>query len=373
MKPLPTSASQRQTEKARITRSGALLWKPAQDAPARASVECEKARTAAWMQFRPFALSGPGRLGTAMLSEKIKIALDEARMLILGCQILLGFQFRSIFQDAYDELPRHASYANGIALLLMLAVAAFLIAPALYHRILYGGNDSGRLHRFIGDMMKLALLPLAGSLGLDLFIAIERIAGFRPGLLAGAGFGGLALLGWYGVPLLRKKWVGGRERAMTASQIGNVEATKLHTKIDQMLTEARVILPGAQALLGFQLAIVVTHGFNALPALSKAMHGLSLACIALTVILLMAPAAYHRIVYAGEDSTEFHRVGSMLVTAATLPLALGLSGDTYVVMTKIAHSSAVGAMIGATVFLGFILLWHVYPIMRRGALGVRSR
>jgi len=30
-------------------------------------------------------------------------------------------------------------------------------------------------------------------------------------------------------------------------------------QIDQMLTEARVILPGSQALLGFQLAIVLTQ------------------------------------------------------------------------------------------------------------------
>ena len=32
------------------------------------------------------------------------------------------------------------------------------------------------------------------------------------------------------------------------------ETAPLHARIEQMLTEARVILPGAQALLGFQLA-----------------------------------------------------------------------------------------------------------------------
>ena len=34
-------------------------------------------------------------------------------------------------------------------------------------------------------------------------------------------------------------------------------ATPLHTRIDQMLTEARVILPGAQAILGFQLIVTI--------------------------------------------------------------------------------------------------------------------
>ena len=43
------------------------------------------------------------------------------------------------------------------------------------------------------------------------------------------------------------------------------ETAPLHSRIEQMLTEARVILPGAQALLGFQLAIVLTDTFEKLP------------------------------------------------------------------------------------------------------------
>ena len=39
------------------------------------------------------------------LSKKVKVALDETRMLILGAQILLGFQFRGVFSDGYDQLP----------------------------------------------------------------------------------------------------------------------------------------------------------------------------------------------------------------------------------------------------------------------------
>lgn len=34
--------------------------------------------------------------------EKVKIALDETRMLILAAQILLGFQFRGAFSDGCD-------------------------------------------------------------------------------------------------------------------------------------------------------------------------------------------------------------------------------------------------------------------------------
>jgi DMSO reductase anchor subunit len=141
--------------------------------------------------------------------------------------------------------------------------------------------------------------------------------------------------------------------------------TPLHAKIEQMLTEARVIIPGAQALLGFQFAVVLTEAFDKLPMLSKTVHAISLGCMALAIVLLMAPAAYHRIVYAGQDDPEFHRTGSVLITAATVPLALGVAGDIYVVMTKVFDSSQIGVAIAAVVLAGYVALWHVYPAIRR--------
>jgi hypothetical protein len=63
------------------------------------------------------------------LSKKVKTALDETRILILGAQILLGFQFRGVFSDGYDQLPRDARYLDGVALGLMICVVALLITP----------------------------------------------------------------------------------------------------------------------------------------------------------------------------------------------------------------------------------------------------
>jgi Family of unknown function (DUF6328) len=109
---------------------------------------------------------------------------------------------------------------------------------------------------------------------------------------------------------------------MTSGQIEKPSNTPLHAKIEQLLTEARVVLPGAQALFGFQLAIVLTQSFERLPSMSKAVHAASLFLVALAIVMLMAPAAYHRIVYAGEDTQDMYRIGSALVTVATVPLAL---------------------------------------------------
>jgi hypothetical protein len=297
------------------------------------------------------------------LSKKVKIALDETRILILGAQILLGFQFRGVFSDGYEQLPTHARYLDGVALGLMVCVVGLLITPGPYHRIVEDGEDSGNFHRLVTVIADLALLPFALALGLDLFITAGRVFGEVTGAVAGTAATAVAVAFWYGFPRLRKRYTGEQERTVTSSQTEERSSTPLHAKIEQMLTEARVVLPGAQALFGFQLAIVLTQSFEQLPSVSKISHAASLFLVALAIVLLMAPAAYHRIVYAGEDSHDMHRVGSKMVTAATLPLALGLVGDVYVVITKILGSPTLGLIAGSLVLVLLIGLWYAYPLV----------
>lgn len=297
------------------------------------------------------------------LSKKVKIALDETRMLILGAQILLGFQFRGVFSEGYDQLPTDARYLNGIALGLMVCVVGLLIAPGPYHRIVEGGADSGHFHRVVTVIAEVALLPFALALGLDIFVTASRIFGGFGGAGVGIATSALAIVFWYALPRIRMRHAGEPERAMTDRQTDEEASTPLHTKIEQMLTEARVVLPGAQALFGFQLAIVLTQSFEQLPGASRIVHAASLLLVALAVVLLMTPASYHRIVYAGEDTQDMHRVGSALLTMATAPLAFGLAGDVYVVITKISESPAVGLVAGSLALVSLIGLWYAYPLL----------
>lgn len=304
------------------------------------------------------------------LTEKVKFALDETRMLILGAQILLGFQLNAAFQDAFDALPGNSRALDAVALGLILTSVALLIAPGPYHRIVEEGGDSGPFHSLVTLYTDLALLPFALALGVDLFIAGERIAGSAIGIVAGCIAALLALSLWYGAPRLSALSCGIKERANSMRYRNARAETPLSQKIEQALTEARVILPGAQALLGFQLAIVLTQAFERLPALSQGIHAASLGLVAVSVMLLMAPAAFHRIVFAGEASPDMYRIGSNLITAATVPLALGLVGDLYVVVAKIAGTAtgAIGAAAAALLLGG---LWYAVPIAAR--LGGRGR
>jgi hypothetical protein len=164
------------------------------------------------------------------LTEKIKIALDETRMLILGAQILLGFQFRGVFDNGYDQLPQHLRYLDGIALLPIICVVALLITPGPYHRIVEAGEDSKYFHRLVTVIINLALLPFAIALGLDVAVTTARILGEMPGAGGGIAVAAVAIAFWYGLPHIRKRHSSEKEHAMTFLDTEKPSSTPLDKK-----------------------------------------------------------------------------------------------------------------------------------------------
>ena len=95
------------------------------------------------------------------------------------------------------------------------------------------------------------------------------------------------------------------------------------------------------------------------------MHAAALAAVALSVLLLMTPAALHRLAFHGEDDPQFFEIGSRLVVAAALPLALGISADVAVVAYKITESSAFSLIMAGAAAVVFLAVWYVYPLVAR--------
>jgi hypothetical protein len=157
-------------------------------------------------------------------------------------------------------------------------------------------------------------------------------------------------------------------RMKTESGMAEVrtEPVPLLTRIDQMLTEARVILPGAQAVFGFQLIAMLTDPFDHLPALLQWVHTASMLAVGLAIILLMAPSALHRLGYGGDAKAGMLQLGSTLVTVALLPLGLGIAGDVFVAVGKVARSLEGGAVAGAGILIVLLVLWFGWPLAVRG-------
>ena len=267
------------------------------------------------------------------LRGKVKSALDESRMLVLGAQVLLGFQYRAFFEQAYDKLGSAERALQLAALFALLITISSLFLIASRHRIVEKGRDTARFHRFAMMLMRFVLFPFAIGLSFELAAAAYRIGG----AWVGAASGTLTLIAAFGF------WYGPfavRDRQQHQEPEDAMEETSLEQRTVEVLTEARVLLPGAQALLGFQLAIVLMEAFERLPEPVKIVHLVSLGFVALATIVLMAPAAYHRIVERGRDTERFHDFASRMLLAALALLGPGFCGDLYVVLYRAGYPGA---------------------------------
>jgi hypothetical protein len=289
----------------------------------------------------------------ARLTDKVENALNETRMLILGAQVLLGFEFQAVFQPGYQRLSSAAQDVILVGLALMLVAVGLLIAPAAFHQIVERGNDSHAIIAFTGRIAAAALLPFALALGINVYLVASVVAGPTAALAIGLGAAAFALVSWYGLEWVWRFKSGAKEEPTMADQ----SVTGLETRIKQVLTEARVVLPGAQALLGFQFAAILTDAFDQLPKPSQYVHLASVGLITTCIVLLMAPAAFHRIVERGQDTERLNRFSSVVLLCALVPLAFGIAGDFYVVLEKVLKSTILATALAFASLVFFLGLW----------------
>ena len=300
------------------------------------------------------------------LKDRIKDGLDEARTLMLGAQVLLGFEYRAAFEPGFDRLPPECRLLKLVSLGVMAIAVALLMAPAAFHRLALRGRSHAALPRFVSAIMHLAVLPFALGLGMDIYVAVQTVQA-SAALGAAVVTTGLALWFWYGLGLVTRQAKTRNEGEMRAEGDRSEGASELKERIQHALTEIRVVIPGAQALLGFQFVVMLSSSFDKLPALSRYLHLGSLALVALSTVLLMAPAAYHRLAEHGEYSERLHRLAGRFMIAAMVPLALGISGDFLVVAQKVTHSYAIAAAGSGTLLLLCFGLWFGFTLWSRAA------
>jgi len=281
-------------------------------------------------------------------------------MQMLGSQVLFGFQMQAAFQPGFDKLSSTAKWAEAIAAVLIVAAMGLLIAGPAQHRLVERGNATNRILRVSALLANTALGPLAIALGCDVFVVGERYWGAPAAWTAALAATATAAALWYGLGNFLRFRFHPKDTAMPDDH-----QTDLHDRIEQMLTEARVVLPGAQALLGFQFVVTLSDAFQKLPPPDQTIHFLSLGAIALAIMLLIAPAAVHRLTFHGQDVERFHGTGSLLVTVALVPVAMGIAGDLYVILNLVLRDTAAAAALAGVLLLSLLALWYAVPLALR--------
>jgi hypothetical protein len=136
-------------------------------------------------------------------------------------------------------------------------------------------------------------------------------------------------------------------------------------EIEPMLEEARMVLPGIQALFGFQLIAVINTGFDKLGDGQRLSHFASLLATLAAIALIMTPAAYHRIAEGWRASATFLRLSSLLIAVAMLALMVALTIEMILIADIIFASPLVDWVLGLV--LGGLLggLWFFWPLVVR--------
>jgi Family of unknown function (DUF6328) len=296
-------------------------------------------------------------MSTPKIEDRLKDLLDETRLAMLGTQLLLGLQYQAAFSNAFDDLPAPFAALDSVALLLILAAAALLLAIPSLHHITESGHATGYIIAHASFYLKAALLPLAGTLGIDIGIGLVGTAGAAVAFAGGLTFTLAAIGTWYVLPLSAAEQC--PEDTMEDKQ------QSLEARVVQALTELRVVLPGAQALFGFLFIAVLTQAFDRLPAASKGAHLASLGAVAIAVILLIAPAAYHRIAAKGRAEERVLKYTTRMMMCALGLLALGLVGGAYVTVRKITEMPQLALSIAVVALIGFAAMLYLIPLYTR--------
>jgi predicted lysophospholipase L1 biosynthesis ABC-type transport system permease subunit len=143
---------------------------------------------------------------------------------------------------------------------------------------------------------------------------------------------------------------------------GHKEEISLDAAARHVLEECRMVLPGIQALFGFQLIAVFNQSFD--EKLSHAQQVLHLVAIVLTTLamaLVMTPAALHRQAEPKAVSDRFLWLASNMVLAGMFPLAVAVGLDAYVVASVVLHDDLIAAILALALLAVFAFLWLYLP------------
>lgn len=144
------------------------------------------------------------------------------------------------------------------------------------------------------------------------------------------------------------------------------EELSLNDSASHLLEECRTVVPGMQALFGFQLIAVFNTAFrDQLSSGERILHLAAIVLVTIAIVLVMAPAALHRQSEPMSVSRRFVIVSSRLLMASMAPLAIGICLDVYLVARVIVQTQIVAVAVAVSLLGVFLVFWLLLPRIER--------
>ena len=137
-------------------------------------------------------------------------------------------------------------------------------------------------------------------------------------------------------------------------------AERIDRNFTELLGELRIALPGVQVLFAFLLAVPFANGFTSVTSFQKGLYMAVLLCTAIATALLIAPTAYHRIVFRRGRKTEVLAFANRaaIIGLAFLALAMSLA---ILLITHYLYGAATAIPIAVASAVMFASLWYALP------------
>ena len=136
----------------------------------------------------------------------------------------------------------------------------------------------------------------------------------------------------------------------------------LRDRLRNALNESRILVLVGQVILGFQFQSAFQPEFDSLPAGVRAVHLAAFFGMIASLLLLLYPAARHRIVERGQNTTVLHRETTWILCVALAPFALALGAG--IQMAAARSLSGSGWTLGAAAAVLSSLLWYGWGLFR---------
>jgi len=153
-----------------------------------------------------------------------------------------------------------------------------------------------------------------------------------------------------------------RASAIPNSDAGRDESPteRIDRNLRELMEELRVAIIGVQVLFGFLLALPFTARFAEMDAWQRDLYVAVLLLAACAAALLIAPVAYHRLVFRHHAKRRLLFRSNTLAVAGLCVMGVAMCGSVFLVTSVICTSAVAGilALACAVVIFG---LWFGVP------------
>ncbi|HYQ12306.1 MAG TPA: DUF6328 family protein [Solirubrobacterales bacterium] len=141
------------------------------------------------------------------------------------------------------------------------------------------------------------------------------------------------------------------------------EAERVDRNFTELLGELRIALPGVQVLFAFLLTVPFAQGFTSLTQFERDLYLVVLLETALASALLIAPTAYHRVLFRRGYKPQILTFANRSAIAGLGVLALAMTSAIFLI-SHIIFGEATSIAVTIPSAMVFALLWYILPWLR---------